>query len=1209
MLHLTFAPNCRDLLPALHECVSELWNDPLVSPLFLVPNHSVGKWLKLRLMERFGAVAGVRTGVIEALLWDELQPDEDMKLLHKGVLQQIVCAFFEPAILSSGPYKPLRDYLGDNVDPVKRVQLAGEAARLLLEYEYNRPGVWDYDIGSHGGWRVEGVGSTWLDNKSYFSDRINGRDFAFDAVTIHEQWQRDLYIRLFGGDGLVIRYNREALSRCGMRLFTLPQLYGLRHEKRKTLLSKGPPIVLFLLSKISHFHRNMLLELSGQRDIHLFLVNPCAEFWEDVDTASRGRKRHRRKYDSSVDTDPPIARMGHDDYDRTELDSAYRNFEHRLLELWGDSGRESIALWCQAAQYDFGYLVPDMVTPLQQMSRLELLRLTLLSRDDAALGLPVAPDDRTIRIVAACDPVREVETLRENLLWTLHEHGDARLDDAVVYLPDPSGYLPAIYSVFGAYGRDDPGYVPFTVLGAGGIRGGGLFARAVSDLLGLCGGDFTRARVFSFLRNDIVSEARSLSRGEIDIWEKWAMRTGVFRGFDARHRIEMGDDVSVASEAHTFVATMARLLLGPLTFAPVPLGFDLGYDGVEPAPYRDYDTSDSEAVERFCRTIEELAVECRRFKEMFSGVAVPGDLAAQFLALLDRWTAPNSAEDEQNHRNFSGALSDVALQGEIAGRSSLSFDEFRALAEAALSGELPGSAAAWSGCLTFAPLRSGYVLAHRFVFVMGMDSEAFPGTSAYMPMNLLSARRIIGDPDTVRDNRYAFLELVCSAAEKLVISYVGRDTRADRIVQPSSVVVELAEVAGVALPDVTSPMSDSGVVTILPHEGVDPQRDIPCWDPKVAHLAALCRNVGVQRHPNAALQVIRAGDASLHQIVNITVGDIARFLKNPLEYYLYTVLGMQNESADMTLHAVDEPIESDFGTLSAIKNRIAIDLLQSACQLDKVSEQMSPTGEVERIARRRYREAYGCGNGPEGQFAAMEFNSLVTWSRHVASDIACIVDKSQEWRLFVDTDTGFCGTGTVPGYAVVLNGGSTVRITARIFALLASPDPDGSVVIVRTGRSGTNLRRSDEIDMWLIAFLFAIRGRRNIVTAVIERDNGMIRTSRWQGPDGFSVAKGKGWLTDVIGEMVESGVRDHVPAVWFEVARVGVESAATIDGNTIALLADIEERDCDQENDYPYYWPGSDAVWLTRARLPRDIAVIERTARRLSPVLNGRFDG
>jgi len=1208
MLHLTFAPNCRDLLPALHECVSELWSDPLVSPLFLVPNHSVGKWLKLRLMERFGAVAGVRTGMIEALLWDELQPDEDMKFLHKGMLQQIVCAFLEPVVLSSGPYKSLRDYLGENIDPVKRVQLAGETARLLLEYEYNRPGVWDYDMGSHGGWRVEGVGSRWLKNKAYFSDRINAKDFAFDAVTVHEQWQRDLYIALFSEDGLVNRYNREASNRRSMRFLTLPQLYCLRRENREAPLCEGQPIVLFLLSKISHFHRNMLLELSGKRDIHLFLVNPCAEFWEDVDTAARGRKRLRRQYDPAIDADPPIAKMGHDDYDRTELGAAYRNFEHRLLELWGDSGRESIALWCQAAQYDFEYLVPDMATPSQEMSRLELLRLTLLSRDDAALGLPVAPDDRSIRIVAACDPVREVETLRENLLWTLHEHDDARLDDVVVYVPDPSVYLPAIYSVFGAYGRDDPGYVPFTVLGAGGISGEGLFARAVIDLLELCGGDFTRARVFSLLRNDIVSAARSLSRGDIDIWEKWAMRTGAFRGLDARHRIEMGDDVSVASDAHTFGVTMARLLLGPLTFAPAPLGFDLGYDGVEPAPYRDYDTSDFDAMEKYCRTIEELATGCRRFKEM-CGVVAPGELAAQFSALLDRWAAPDSAEDEQSRRDFSGALADVALQGEVVGRASLSFDEFRALARAALPGELPGSAAAWSGCLTFAPLRSGYVLAHRFVFVIGMDSDAFPGTAAYMPMNLLSARRIIGDPDTVRDNRYAFLELVCSAAQKLVISYVGRDTRVDRIVQPSSVVIELAEVAGVALPDVGAPERDPAVVPILPHENVDPQSDIPCWDPDVARLAVSSRNVGAQRHSQAALQMIQSKTTSLHSTINVTVDDIARFLKNPLEYYLHSVLGMRNETADMTLHAVDEPIESDFSTLSAVKNRIATDLLQSACRLSGASEQSLLSDEAEKVARRRYREFYACGNGPEGRFAAMEFNSVVTWSRNVASDIARIVGKSRKWRLFADVDTGFYGTRTSTGYTVVLDGGSTVRITARIFALLASPDPDGPVVIVRTGRSGANLRRSDEIDIWLIAFLFAMRGRRDILAAVIQRDDGTTRTSRWQAPEGFSVASGEAWLTGVIREMVESGVCDHVPAVWFEVAGAGADTAGAVDGRTIESLVDIEDRDCDQENEFPLYRPGSDAVRLTRARLPRDIAVIERTARRLSPILNGRFDG
>ncbi|MBN1575978.1 MAG: exodeoxyribonuclease V subunit gamma [Chitinispirillaceae bacterium] len=1213
MLHLTFAPDARRLLDPLVSTVRALWTDPFLSPWFVVPNYAVGKWLKLRLMEKFGCVVAPRTVTIEAMLWEALRPDADMEFLRKGALQQIVCAMLDEERIRDAKYGLLRKYLCDNerntIDPVKRVQLAGEIARLLLEYEYNRPGVWDPGRGRRGGWRVEGADRTWIEGKSYFTGKIKD-EASRERVQENEIWQRDIYTKLFGDGGLLCRSSAFPGERGDRRYLTLPQLYHLRHETGAgghAWKYDGPPILLFLLSKISHFHRNLLLEMSQDRDIHVFLVNPCAEFWEDVDTTRGGRGR--RKWSLAGGThDPPIAKMSGDDYNREELGAAYRTPEHRLLELWGSSGKESIALWCQAAQYDFDYLRPDMPEE-RAMSRLQALQRSLLLRDDALCAGAAHEDDRSIRFLAAPEPGREVETLRENLLDLLHDNKGLMFDDIAVYLPDPGKYLPFIHKVFGAMRRDEPGYIPYTILGVD--AGRSQFSRAIMDLCSLCGGDFTRARVFSLLRNDVVCAARGMSRDEIDIWETWAMKLGSFRGYDAAHRGEMGDHEAVSTDAHTFQLGIAQLLLGPLAASPVALGLRLNaVEGVEPAPFRDFDTSDKELVERYCAAVEGLATGCRGFRRLCAN-AGPAKLAGAFLELADAWIFTEAAEEEHCRREFTGALGRMGLQEQAAGRGTLPFEEFRAIALSALPEELPGSAAAWTGRLTFAPLRSGYILPHRMIFILGMDADSFPGYSIAAPINLLSGKRIIGDSDPVRDNRYAFLELVCAARERIVISYQGMDILRDRVLQPSNVVLEMAAVAGITLPDVAKGPADSNVIALVAHDSVDVDTEVRRWDPETARLAVLAKSAS-PRGRHRLPEYFETGEYAHEGVpfassLRTTVNDIRKFLENPLEYHLIRSLGLRNEEADETMSATDEPLESGFLSLFALKSRILTAVLKAAFPENRETGNSSETLSIKarEIAALHYKRMCAGGNAPEGDFTRLEFDTLLQWADGMAESVAAISRRFDRCSLHIDTDLNLRDDGVTADFEIAADDRYRYLIGMQLPAVLKPDDPQRPLLIVKLGGGGKEKRKTDNLDLWLYAFLFALKGATAITTVAVHWKDGSASAGKWEAPEHFTAATGRQWLLIILREMLEHKVCEHAPAVWFEAAD---DPEGDFGAETVERLREIAEADSDESNDFPLYRPRSDAIQLTEARLPGNVAALARVFERLRPILRGKFD-
>jgi exonuclease V gamma subunit len=1205
MLYLNFAHSADLLLSPLVNTLRSIWKDPFQSPLFVVPNPATGKWLKLRLSEFFGCILNPEICTIEKILWKALQPDNTMIFLHKGNLQQIICALLDNELFEKDSFIQIRNYLKKDeiIDPVKRVQLSGEIARLLIEYEYNRPSVREPD---QNRWRVKGVDLSWtIEDKLYFSEKSSANQ---PWIAESEIWQKEIYKKLFGNQGIFC-FNNSPPNDQNSRYLTLPQLYRLREElstSKGPLTFEGPPTILFLLSKISHFHRNMLLEMSQSRDIYVYLINPCSEFWEDVDTTRNKRGRRKWNY-PKTDATPPISKLKSSEYDSNTLDFSVKSSDHHLLELWGNSGKENIALWCQAAQYNFEFLFPDQET--QPQNRLQELQKALLTRNGSKMD-EMKPDDQSIRILAAPEIGREVEMMRENLFNLLKKDSRLKLDDIVVYVTDPGKYRPYIDKVFGGYNRNEPGYIPYVMLGID--AGQSRFAFAIKDLIALCGGEFTRARVFSFLRNESVLSSRKINRYELDSWERRSAGLGTFRGFDSSHRIEMGDHEKCASDAHTFQLGIAQLLLGPLADKPVPLGFNLNsIDGAEPAPYRDFDTSDKDSLEHYCSTIEELAEMCRNFKNR-CGNSSPSELVKLFLELTDKWVDVSDHADETYCRNeFRNGIEEVVLQESICGRNRLNFEEFKTFVLSSLQLELPGSSSTWTGCLTFTPLRTGFVLPHKVAFLLGMDADAFPGTSNSTMFNLLSNKRIIGDPDPVRDNRYIFLELICAVKDSLIISFLGQDIQRDRILQPSSVVLELASVARVHLPDPEKGPIDPGVIPLVSYEAIDDKRDIQFWDPDTSRLAVLTKELSVIKHIKYRLTISSDKKPDLNLKTSkpaLSINDIKQFLENPLEYHLKKSLRLADEETDSSSIATDEPLESDYLSLYSIKKQLLTRLVQWAFPKTGESHFRTPDfiQKTAKLVKELYAEKCSKGITPEGDFAYKELILLDEWAHRTYASVAEIANRYQNYRSLIDTDLNLSKDNVLSDFLINREENS-YRLKAQIPFVLVSDEPNAPIAVLKLGKDDANTIKN--IDLWLSAFLFAFNGKDEIETIIINSEDGSADLSKWKRPEPWDRETAGSWLYELVQEILELNVCDHAPAVWFEdVYKKLIKYENFSIERFINRLRDKAEEETEGENQqHRLYRPRTDAFKLTEPHFRDSDEEIKKVFRRLSPILMGEF--
>jgi len=1145
MLNLTFAPSADLLAPLAKDRILGAWRDPFDPPAVVVPNPAVGKWLNIRLAEdpSVGCVANARMLMLERFLWDALGPDPGTELVSAGHLSQIICALLDEEVLSDDPYKPLRDYLhvDDNnsinnngisrsIDPIKRVQLSARIAQQFLEYEYNRPSVWSEEASR---WGRHGIDAKWLLGKEYFE----GRE--------HEAWQMDLYRRA-----------QECLSKSvSPRYASLPHLY--RHKREECAKEKrpwrdvgsNPQIILFGVSKISHFHRNTLVEISQSNgvDMHVFLTNPCAEFWEDVDTSRRTHAPRRRWSSNSPSEAAGITPVKPEDYDKGKLDRFADNEDHALLKLWGAAGKENIFLWCPQAQWNFEYYggiddsgVYTDITDINadginsgictgintgdvlvncNKTLLRAIQKALLSRNNKLdfINTSTQKDknkDRSIQILACPDLSREVEEVRELILDMAFDNTIRSFSDIAIYMPDPNKYAPYIQRVFGAFPHSHSEYIPFTILGASG--GSSLTARALSAMLGIAGGEFNRAMIFELLDNPIVRESRGFSHGDLEQWEEWADGYGMFRGYNAEQRGLMGDKGGAATNDHTFEHGM-RL---------VENSAEMIKEGAR------------QSAELFLSLLKELN-DLSAFFAANNGQLNIREAAETVRRAVWLWLghigggSVDAAAETRVRREALNGLARIELQNTCAGRVDISREEFLTLARGCVSGELTAPSTAWRG-VTFAPLRASMVLPHRAIFAMGLCATEFPGTNETPTWDLLPSKRIVGDSDRVRDNRFAFLELLHAAKERLILSYRARDMQKDEELQPSSVVLELEEyLIGQGLVDSAGNSRKCSVRREIPwvvHETLDKAREAGrkhgSWDKEQRILAAESLKDRVKHRHDLAVNhgLSPRTDPS---IKTTDLWALQKFLSNPFEYHLSKTLGIRDDDdiGDMTV--TDEPLDSGY-KISELKKKVWIKIL-SALFTTGIAD--IDTAAVD-AANDVYDDHIDSGQAPEGHICRMERENLIYWSKECA-----------------DTSTKLLNNDMFPNHQLeekrdsfLLCGDFTINVRHE-FAIVPKDtyNQNNNIGVIAFGKKiepADNLRLwLDGMTMWLDEMREGGK-RRPVVLVGLSYDDKhqvkklpmsvKVRKSLMSVDDG-RLQDVEGWLTDMLAQMLIDKRCEHLP--------------------------------------------------------------------------------
>ncbi|HEX4404138.1 MAG TPA: exodeoxyribonuclease V subunit gamma, partial [Polyangia bacterium] len=458
MIRLVYSNRTEELLRALAGDLSRAGRGPFEPVPLVVPNPQIETYVKLGVARENGIAAHIETTYLRGHLAKIVAASApSVTLVDRAMLEgELLSLFHDERRLAAGALGPVRAYLaagGDAPDArdLRRAQLAAELATLFDEYAFARPELL----------------RAWRDGRT-----IQGAGAPDDGKRATEAWQRALWLALHGRGGAFEARGRDEQK----RYLDLPAFFASVGPRD---LQTPNVTYVFGISYVARLYREVFAALGRAGEVFIYALNPCREFWEDLDDrrASRARAAERARF--------PRRRAAEQLSLLPATEAVPTIDDPAALVLWARPGRENIALLNDLAECDF---VPRFADPLTGPATvLTQLQHDILDRVPARVGaarLELADDSV---VVQPCpDPRRELETIAA-AIWKLMRPGLRFTDVAIVVPPSAADtYLPLAAAVL-----REASDLPHTIIDAPAARGSRVL-EAVGLLLALPTGPLGR---------------------------------------------------------------------------------------------------------------------------------------------------------------------------------------------------------------------------------------------------------------------------------------------------------------------------------------------------------------------------------------------------------------------------------------------------------------------------------------------------------------------------------------------------------------------------------------------------------------------------------------------------------------------------------------------------------------------------------------------
>ena len=703
------------LVDALAEIINEPLKNPFAPETIIIQNRGMERWLSMQLSVRLGVWANSHYPFPNAFVHDlfgRVMPENpnqyqfDKDLLVWKIMQLLPEQLQHPAFL------PLKRYL-QNQEPLKVYLLSKKIADQFDQYTLYRPemvNLWQHGSDNH--------------------------------------WQAELWRHLFPPN----QYHRALLKELCIE--------KLQKSSFSTILPER--ISVFGISTLAPYYVDILQAISSHITINIFVLNPSAEYWDDILSEKEIRHYLKRQRCSKKR--------------RNTAEELHLFQGNSLLASLGGYGRDFLARLHESTVEEFSFPVDPGEQNLLTVIQSDMLHLKERG-DEACPPKTITPDDCSVQIHSCHSPMREVEVLYDSLLALFQKTPDLKPSDVVVMSPDIEAYAACISAVFGAPENKNL-RIPYS-LSDRTAHAEGSITSAFLSLLELPGSRFTVSSILDLLDTTEISHAFQIREDERHLVRTWVRNSGIRWGLDEAMKEQ--HDLPAFPE-HTWKSGLERLLLGYAlpsenkgTFADIA-----GYDHIEGAQGITLGN-----LLNFFHTLV-------RFSSTLEQDYTLSEWSELLLSLLCTFFEENQQDQQELLiiRSIVLHLQEIERQSDLS--TKVSFQIVKAFIESKLQ-EQRATSGFITGSVTFCAMLPMRSIPFKVVCLIGFNDDAFPRKGSSNSWNLIAQHPRRGDRSIQHEDRYLFLEALLSARNTLYISYVGQDAHGNGNKRPSVLVEELLD--------------------------------------------------------------------------------------------------------------------------------------------------------------------------------------------------------------------------------------------------------------------------------------------------------------------------------------------------------------------------------------------------------------------------------
>jgi len=704
-------------------------SNPFVEDQVLIPSAAIQRRLTFALADRYGICSRVGFSFVATWLWQQV-----VELLHDfperspfdaNTLRWRIFKRFEDAqFLANHPR--LRAYL-DNADATMRFDLAQQVASLFDQYTTYR--------------------SDWL--AAWAAGHVMATSPEAGEARADENWQSALWRSLLQDISGPLQISVEHPSQLFLQaLADISHQGGVPDKMKQT-------VHVFCIPSLPPLYLSWLRGLAAYRDVVLYVLDPCQEYWHDLVPA---RELVRLQLKGQLD---------------------YQEVGHRLLASWGRQTQAYVQLLlAQDGETSVEVLPLPSPSSMPPPSLLTQLQAGIHTLKDLTAGSlhEHARIDGSIQIHCCHSLTRELEVLQDCLLARFKEPNPPRPSDILVVVPDLDQAAPLIEGVFGHASPELR--IPFMISGVAPISVSPC-AQGILTILKLARSRLTMGEVMEALRLPLIADAIGIPSDEVDTLAQWLKQADVRWGLGAFHREELN---LPSTNRHSFEEGIDRLFMG----YALPEHTQALWQGQIPV-------DSVEGTE--AQYLGALADFIDKLQRLHSGLqtSLTPDQWSQILNhTLQTFIKPTADVAQEIQALAQGIIErSHEMCDAIPKDSAIAVDVLMRAFEESLQGRAKGGVP--TGAVTFAAMPSLRGLPHRFVCILGLNDQVFPSPQKHIEFDLIARSPRHGDRQRNHDERNLFLDLVLSARERLHLSYVGKDRKDNAPIPPSVVLTELID--------------------------------------------------------------------------------------------------------------------------------------------------------------------------------------------------------------------------------------------------------------------------------------------------------------------------------------------------------------------------------------------------------------------------------